>query len=368
MYNYTCILRFFLFGLLLSIGCLTGYANVEQDSALWEHARRMRDAGNYDSAFIIYDSLYTYQDSVYKQLYSQNIEPLREKYKLDELELENERQLNQFYLKASLLLSALTVLGLCCWFYLKRSRLKLIQSNHEMEKAKEMAELSMHNKSLFLSNMSHEIRTPLGALVGFADLLAMDDIDEETRQQGNDIIRLNSELLLKLINDVVDISCIDIDRMQFNIDVVDAVALCRNVVETIEKVKRTEAVLSFETELAELELATDVSRLQQVMINLLVNATKFTPQGSIVLKLEQKDNIAYFSVTDTGCGIPKEKQDKIFHRFEKLNEKVQGFGLGLSICELIVKRLEGRIWIDSEYQGGARFIFTHPMKQKEGGV
>lgn len=367
MHNCSCILKFILSGLLLSIGCLSGYADVKQDSALWEQARRMRDAGSCDSAFIIYDSLYTYQDSIYKQLYSQKIEPLRDKYKLDELELENKRAQNQLYLKAILLLAALTILGLYCWFYLKRSQLKLAQSNHEMEKAKEMAELSMHNKSLFLSNMSHEIRTPLSALVGFADLLAVDDIDEETRRQGNDIIRLNSDLLLKLINDVVDISCIDIDRMQFNIDTVDVVALCRNVVETIEKVKRTQAVLSFETELDELKLATDVNRLQQVIINLLVNATKFTPQGSIALKLEQKENTAYFSVTDTGCGIPDEMQDKIFYRFEKLNEKVQGFGLGLSICELIVKRMEGRIWIDSEYREGARFIFTHPINQKEGG-
>lgn len=367
MHDYTCILKIFLSWLLLSMGCLMGCANVKQDSILWEQARRLRDAGNYDSAFIVYDSLYTYQDSIYNQLYSQKIEPLRDKYRLDELELENKRGLNQLYLRAAFLLVALTVLGLCCWFYLKYSRLKLAQSKHEMEKAKEMAELSMHNKSLLLSNMSHEIRTPLSALVGFADILAMDGVDEETRQQGNDIIRLNSELLLKLINDVVDISCIDIDRMQFNIDAVDAVSLCHNVLETIEKVKHTEAVLSFETKLEALELETDVNRLQQVVINLLVNATKFTSQGSIVLKLEQIGNMAYFSVTDTGCGIPLEKQDKIFNRFEKLSEKIQGFGLGLSICELIVNRLEGRIWIDSEYREGARFIFTHPIKQKEGG-
>ena len=103
--------------------------------------------------------------------------------------------------------------------------------------------------------------------------------------------------------------------------------------------------------------------LLQVLINLLVNATKFTKEGSIVLKLEMSDrNTAFFSVTDTGCGIPLEKQELIFERFEKLNDFAQGSGLGLSICKLIVTYMKGRLWVDSNYTQGARFCFTHPLK------
>lgn len=355
-----------LLALLLGIGCSAGSAKVSQDSLLWEQARQLHEQAEYDSAFTAYDKLYNYQDSLYRKLYSQKIEALRDTYQLEELELENKRQLNSLYLKATLSLAALILLGILCWVYLKRSSLMLIRSKKEMESAKELAEISKRNKSLFLSNMSHEIRTPLNALVGFSDILATEGIDDALREQCNDIIQLNSELLLKLVNDVVDISCFDVGRMKFDIRPADAVALCRSVLDTVDKVKHnTDAVLSFETDFESFILSTDVHRLQQVLINILVNATKFTPHGSIVLKLERKDGLACFSVTDTGCGIPEEKRGKIFNRFEKLDEKAQGFGLGLSICELIVKRLGGTIWIDTEYSEGARFLFTHPIMQEE---
>ena len=152
--------------------------------------------------------------------------------------------------------------------------------------------------------------------------------------------------------------------MQFSIAEHDAVATCRNVTDTVGKVKQTQAELLFETSLEELYIETDDSRLQQVLINLLINATKFTPDGSITLKLEkQSEKMALFSVTDTGCGIPKEKQASIFQRFEKLDENAQGSGLGLSICQLIIEHIGGKIWIDPDYTGGSRFVFTHPLHQ-----
>ena len=142
----------------------------------------------------------------------------------------------------------------------------------------------------------------------------------------------------------------------------DAVVICRNVVETVEKVKQTQAEVRFVTTLESLPLVTDDSRLQQLLINLLINATKFTTEGVITLEVEKEsDTVALFSVTDTGCGIPLEKQKQIFNRFEKLNEGAQGTGLGLSICQLIIEQVGGRIWIDHEYTEGARFMFTHPI-------
>lgn len=212
--------------------------------------------------------------------------------------------------------------------------------------------------------MSHEIRTPLNALSGFSSLLTEEGLDDETRRQCNEVIQQNSELLLKLINDVIDLSSLEFGKLQFCIAQHDAVSICKNVIDTVNKVKQTQAELTFTTELEEMPIETDDSRLQQVLINLLINATKFTPQGSIVLKLEKETNdTVLFTVTDTGCGIPKDRQTNIFQRFEKLNENVQGSGLGLSICQLIIEHIGGQIWIDSEYAEGSRFCFTHPISQ-----
>ena len=242
---------------------------------------------------------------------------------------------------------------------------RLKKMREELNEARKVAENSMHLKSLFLSNMSHEIRTPLNALAGFSAILAEDNLDNETRQQFEPIIHQNSDLLLKLINDVVDFSRQQNGEMQFKIEEQDAVEICRNVVETVDKVKRTAAEIRFESDIDSLTLSTDKARLQQMLINLLVNANKFTEKGSIVLTLKKDGNVAQFSVTDTGCGIAPEKREKIFNRFEKLDENAQGTGLGLSICQLIIEHLGGKIWVDPDYNDGARFCFTHPIERKE---
>lgn len=214
--------------------------------------------------------------------------------------------------------------------------------------------------------MSHEIKTPLNALAGFSEILITPGIDDEVRAQCNDVIRLNSDLLLHLVNDVVDVSCLDVANMRFSVVPHEVVALCRNVVEMLRNIKQTSAEMIFETELSALEMETDPCRLQQVLINLLVNATKFTKEGYITLTLRINEvGVPEFMVTDTGCGIPLENQEAVFGRFEKLNEGIQGTGLGLSICKLIINRMGGDIRVDSTYSKGARFIFTHPLKQEE---
>ena len=132
----------------------------------------------------------------------------------------------------------------------------------------------------------------------------------------------------------------------------------------VEKIKQTQAEVRFSTSLSSLKLKTDSARLQQVLINLLINATKFTTQGTITLELiKQTEDTAFFSVSDTGCGISKENQNKIFNRFEKLDENAQGTGLGLSICQLIIEQLGGKKWIDPGYDKGARFLCIHPIRQ-----
>lgn len=311
-----------------------------------------------------YKVLKEIKDKSSAESYIRQINTFRTIYQVDQLQLENKSQQNRilFYciLISALLVGFVSLLSIL----LRINSRRLINSKQKLKKEKEKAEESIRTKSLFLSNMSHEIRTPLNALVGFSSLLSVDAIDEETQQQCFDQIHTNSSLLLKLINDVIDMSSFNIGDMEFHIERCNANVLCEGIVETVNNIKQTKARILFETDFDTLPIETDVNRLQQVLINLLVNATKFTKDGTITLSLKLSENqLVHFAVTDTGCGIPLEKQARIFQRFEKLNENEQGAGLGLSICQLIVERLGGTIWVDSDYTEGARFIFSHPVKQ-----
>lgn len=320
--------------------------------------------GHFDEACQIYKELYSVTDTLASKSYIRQINALKATYQVDEIELENKAQQNKMVVVLIFIgLGLLTFISMLA-IWLRRQKKVVVMSTETLEQLRHNAENATRAKSIFLSNMSHEIRTPLNALSGFSALLTEEGLDDSTRRQCTDIIQQNSELLLKLINDVIDLSSLEFGKMQFSIAEHDAVATCRNVTDTVGKVKQTQAELLFETSLEELYIETDDSRLQQVLINLLINATKFTPDGSITLKLEkQSEKMALFSVTDTGCGIPKEKQASIFQRFEKLDENAQGSGLGLSICQLIIEHIGGKIWIDPDYTGGSRFVFTHPIHQ-----
>lgn len=313
----------------------------------------------------IYQELYPPIDTLASQSYIRQINTIKAKYQVDKAETASNNEYNKIITSILVGTMALVTLFVLLAILLKRQREKVKLSTQKLATSRINAENAMRAKSVFLSNMSHEIRTPLNALSGFSSLLTEEGLDDETRRQCNEVIQQNSELLLKLINDVIDLSSLEFGKLQFFIAQHDAVSICRNVIDTVNKVKQTQAELTFTTELEEMPIETDDSRLQQVLINLLINATKFTPQGSIVLKLEKEtDDTVLFTVTDTGCGIPKDKQANIFQRFEKLNENAQGSGLGLSICQLIIEHIGGQIWIDSEYAEGSRFCFTHPISQK----
>ena len=264
-------------------------------------------------------------------------------------------------------LFVILVLGLCIslFYYFRTKRLKdeLLKSEKDLRVAKDRAEESNRLKSAFLANMSHEIRTPLNAIVGFSDVLSAGGASEEEQRGYFEIIRTNSDLLLRLINDILDVSRLEADRVILSLESCNVVQICQQVVASVAQARRSTNQFLFECEREVVEMRTDVQRLQQVVINLLSNADKFTKEGTITLKLEPDTarNVAVFSVTDTGCGIPLDKQKRVFERFEKLNEYVQGTGLGLSICKLTVEKWGGEIWIDPAYTDGARFVFTHPM-------
>lgn len=299
------------------------------------------------------------------QSYIAQINLQRTLHEVNELKLQNERQQNRLLFYP--IVGGLLLLGSIAFTIHKLRRINrhLKQSEQELEQARQEAEQSTFRKNLFLSNMSHEIRTPLNALSGFSSILTDNNVDAEMRQQCNEIIQQNSDLLVKLIDDVVDLSSLEKGNMQFRYADEEVVSLCHKVVDTVERIKQTAADVRFATSLQELTLHTDAARLQQVLINLLINASKFTPEGSITLSMELQEEMVLFSVTDTGCGISPEQRAKVFNRFEKLNEQAQGSGLGLSICQLIIQEMGGRIWIDPDYNEGARFCFTHPLHRQQ---
>ena len=261
------------------------------------------------------------------------------------------------------LLSGLFV-SLYFYYHTKKLKDELQESERALREAKDRAEESSRLKSAFLANMSHEIRTPLNAIVGFSDVLASGGTSVDEQQGYVDIIKTNSDLLLRLINDILDVSRLEADRVTFTIEKCDVVPLCQQVLASVSQARKSENEFIFECDRESVDLRTDTQRLQQVIINLLSNADKFTRNGKITLKLEVDDEkrVATFSVSDTGTGIPLEKQKQVFERFEKLNEYVQGTGLGLSICKLTVEKWGGEIWVDSGYTDGARFVFTHPFE------
>lgn len=346
----------------------TEYARINHNiykEALLEKADLLVKMGNKEEAYGQYGKVFSYIKTSFEKNYPKEIDRLCTRFQADQLAYQNERDRivsMRFYLAgitvSVLFLIFLLVLGWKKIFRLKRSQMR-------QEAMKEKAVQAIQRKNMFLSNMSHEVRTPLNAIVGFSAVLTDEDesFDDESRREFSEIIKVNSFQLLKLINDILDFSDFENDNITFNIRTHDAVKLCNEVVETVMASRKLEVEMRFDTDLSVLMLDTDDARLRQVLINLLVNAAKFTEQGSIVLELKMVDaGTALFSVTDTGCGIPPEKQYLIFERFEKLNDFVQGSGLGLSICQLIVKYMNGKLWVDSGYTRGARFCFTHPLK------
>lgn len=252
---------------------------------------------------------------------------------------------------------------------LKRSRDKLDQKNRilieaerELRIAKEAAEQSSWMKSVFIQNMSHEIRTPLNSIVGFSAVLS-DYMkgNEEVKQYAN-LIETNSNLLLKLISDILDISILDNESV-INRSDIDVNSCCYSAMDANQSSFSPDVNVIFQPQCEELIINSNYERIVQVLDNLLNNAAKFTSKGSVTLAYEinKKENRVVFTITDTGIGIPHEKQEHVFERFVKLDDFSQGTGLGLAISRIIAEKLGGYLIIDREYTQGTRFIFSVGM-------
>lgn len=230
----------------------------------------------------------------------------------------------------------------------------------ELEAAKIKAEESDRLKSAFLANMSHEIRTPLNTIVGFSKLVIDAECTNE-KEQYAEIIERNSEILLNLFNDILDLSSLEADSLSFNIRPIKLIDICLQLEQQFcYKVKNGTKLILDDVD-TELYVSGDWNRIIQIISNLLSNAAKFTPKGEIHFGYREKEDFVEFYVKDSGIGIPAERVATIFQRFGKINDFVQGTGLGLTLCRMLVEKMGGRIWLRSQEGKGSRFYFTLPL-------
>lgn len=230
----------------------------------------------------------------------------------------------------------------------------------ELEAARIKAEESDRLKSAFLANMSHEIRTPLNAIAGFSKLVIDAECTNE-KEQYAEIIERNSEILLNLFNDILDLSSLEADSLSFNIRPIKLIDICLQLEQQFcYKVKNGTKLILDDVD-TELYVSGDWNRIIQIISNLLSNAAKFTPKGEIHFGYREKEDFVEFYVKDSGIGIPAERVATIFQRFGKINDFVQGIGLGLTLCRMLVEKMGGRIWLRSQEGKGSRFYFTLPL-------
>lgn len=332
---------------------LPGLYNI--NSLLYEEIKDYPNALKYlKISHQIQDSLTT--DAAHKQL-----NELQVKYDLNALN--NEKTMLEIKNKQTLLISLsillIIVISICTYLYFswkKEKRMKM-----ELKVLHGKAQESEKMKQAFINSICHEIRTPLNAIVGFSDLIMNEDIDAEMRREFPAEIQKSTVLLTGLVNSMLEVANLDVSEEKLPCEAADLKDICTQEMELLNKKPGIEYILDIAPE--SMIIQTNVQYLTQVIGHLLNNANKFTEKGCITLSYEadkQQEHIS-ISVTDTGCGIPKEKYEEVFNRFSKLDTFVPGNGLGLYLCRLIVKRLAGEIKIDPSYAEGTRMVVTLPI-------
>lgn len=236
-----------------------------------------------------------------------------------------------------------------------------MEAEHELIAARIRAEEADHLKSAFLANMSHEIRTPLNAIVGFSRLVAEPGYDSEKREFC-EIVEKNSNLLLNLFNDILDLSSLEAGAIEFAREKVNLYNICAKEYHLYRQRVAEGVVMQLDESDKNLLITGDRIRISQVLTNLLSNAVKFTESGEIHIGFQRKGNAVMVYVRDSGVGIPVNRMSTIFERFGKLNNFAQGTGLGLTLCRMLVERMGGRIWVRSGVGLGTTFYFTLPVE------
>ena len=339
--------------------------------------------GKKQEALDVYQQFLNFRKSQNKQAYIKQIDQLRSIQKLNEEDKAvqmitlQQKELDNKHSQLVVLIIFASVLFLSLLFWLRyllrirklnnalvKEQSALLETNRNLEVAKERAEKADKMKSNFIANISHEIRTPLNAIVGFTSLLG--DSSAEERSEYIQVINNNSDLLLNLVSDVLDLSRLESDSFILHYEEVDIQECSQHALGTVRHRVNPNVKLVFTYSEAPYITDCDPLRLQQLLVNLLANAAKFTEEGEIHLdyQVDEANRRIKFTVTDTGCGIPSDKQNVIFERFEKVNDFKQGAGLGLSICKVISDRFGGELYVDPSYTTGACFVFILPLTKK----
>ena len=286
------------------------------------------------------------------------------------MKMEKEQsELNRRFSLLSIILAIIVTSFIASYlWHSHKSKKRLREKNNELDAAIRKAQESEKMKSTFIQNMSHEIRTPLNAIVGFSKLLLSDDneLEKQEKDEFVGIIRRNEELLQQLIDDVMSLHDLHSGEYEMHYGITYANKLCQMSIETVKHRARPNVPILFTTNIEDnFTINTDGMRVSQVIINFLTNAIKYTEEGNIKVDCmyDATTKVLTISVTDTGCGIPKDKQLEIFERFAKLDSFHQGTGLGLNICHVISQRLGGKVGIDPDYDKGSRFFLSIPVKE-----
>lgn len=345
------------------------------------HVDFYKSTGDNAQRELFLDSLTTYLRSSQTEQNVSDVAYVNALYENDRIKFEAEkkeerllRTIHSITIAALLIITAL--LGLLIIWQIRKSR-SLHKINKELNKARQEAIEANKMKDVFIQNMSHEIRTPLNAVSGFAQLLTLppECFEEEERQEFGMHIHNNTNLLTMLIDDILNISDVESGNYKMVYNTYNVNEMVNTAVATIKYRIKEEITLNIDSEVDDdFTMVTDARRIQQVLINFLTNSIKHTDEGSINLKVSISEHPGEitFSVADTGTGIPKDKAELIFNRFEKLNAFKQGTGLGLNICRIISEKLNGRCYLDTTYpdaypgvEHGARFVFTLPLENEK---
>lgn len=357
--------------------------------ALKLKAELLLKAGKEQEAAVLYHKSVNLIDSTYNESLSKQINQLRTIHEVDKLELKNKQmELESSRMKLSITLVFLVVLLIALIVviihsvYLKRVKRLLERSDEELKRdkekllvsekalslAKEKAEANNRFKDEYLFNLSREIKTPLDSIIGFSHKLGEIYDNEETKEYVS-IIKNSSDLLLKLVNDTICVSLLQTDQTPFVLENIEINQFCQDRIHEVESKVAPGVALNFRSSTDRFILQTDAVRLKQLLDILLSNAAKFTKEGEITLLylVSQEKGVVQFIVEDTGVGIPKDIQERVFNSIEiesseNVNVPVEGVSLGMAICKIVANRLEGTITLDTLYEKGTRIIFTHPIR------
>lgn len=336
-----------------------------------EHLLVYQAQNNWKAAYECEKKLAKVENSRQQTLMDNNIAEFSTKYDSErlradnyELQIENSRTIGIFLaLFAIMIVVAIYTL----WRAEKKHVAKLSKANKDLAEARDKAEASDRMKTKFVQNISHEIRTPLNAIVGFSDLLTTPGLElgDEERREFSQTISKNTNLLTTLVNNMLELSELQSGDAKLDIAPCHCNEMCRMAMLAVGSDKPDNVEMKFTSDIDDnFTINTDQHRLSHTLTKLLSNAIKYTKEGSITLECSKAKDEGYvtFFVTDTGCGIPKEKQGQLFHSFEKIDSFQQGIGIGLYLCALTAKLLNARIGIDPEYTGGSRFYISVPLK------